>query len=223
MLYKDRATDRGGNMARLTLSAIQGLWEGVLKDLWEKLTGSDGERWFSALKKFLRGENPWEAAREKLLELIGTVMVSVTEKFVARDHFVIDTSNDALVRIGFIDDNFKQWFLSKIEKPTGKTELKSQRLCKYLLDAPILKELGNFAETTLGEIRELLKLQAQGQEGDLLTNGRANIFYVCDVDGVLRAVNVDWNVHYGYWRVHACSVGCPSWWVASGRVFSCNS
>jgi len=41
---------------QLTLSEVKGL----LHDLNDKLSGSNGSEWFSALKRFLRKENPWE-------------------------------------------------------------------------------------------------------------------------------------------------------------------
>ena len=32
---------------------------GLMRDLWDKMTGSEAATWISALKKFLRHENPW--------------------------------------------------------------------------------------------------------------------------------------------------------------------
>ena len=57
--------------------------------------------------------------------------------------------------------------------------------------------------------------------GDLLTNGYANIFYVRDVNGELRAVFVGWG-GVG-WSVRAYSVGDPDAWRGGDRVFSRNS
>ena len=67
---------------------------------------------------------------------------------------------------------------------------------------------------------DLLRLQSNGEGGVLLTNGYANIFYVRDTNGELRAVHVYWYAGYGDWRVHARSVGYPGAWDAGIRVFS---
>ena len=58
------------------------------------------------------------------------------------------------------------------------------------VDGPILAELGGEAkaETTLTEVYSLMEAQKNGENGPLLTNGYANIFYVRDVNGALRAV-----------------------------------
>jgi len=77
------------------------------------------------------------------------------------------------------------------------------------------------AETTLFEMYQLLKKQASGGEGELLTNGYANIFYIKDMSGVLRAVSGNWGD--GGWRVYAIAVEDPGDWDAGYRVFSRNS
>ncbi|MEA3323517.1 MAG: hypothetical protein U9Q12_04820, partial [Patescibacteria group bacterium] len=60
--------------------------------------------------------------------------------------------------------------------------------------------------------------QGSGEDGHLLTNGYANICYICDCDGVLRAVYCDW---YGDgWDVRARSVDVPYAWDDGNRVFS---
>ena len=61
----------------------------------------------------------------------------------------------------------------------------------------------------------------KGEDGILLNNGYANIFYIKDQNGVLRPVGVYW-CDDG-WLVSAYSVGRPSRWDAGGRVFSRNS
>jgi len=56
------------------------------------------------------------------------------------------------------------------------------------------------------------------EQGILLTNGYANIFYVRGTDGNLWAVLARWCSGLGYWRVEAGSVGGPGVWHA-GRQF----
>ena len=89
------------------------------------------------------------------------------------------------------------------------------------VDDPIIEELGGKTEVrpTLSQIHSLLLKQPQGKkEGVLLTNGYANIFYVKDLEGELRAVYVLWRG--GGWGVNAVSVEYPDGWYAGDRVFS---
>ena len=66
-----------------------------------------------------------------------------------------------------------------------------------------------------------MEIQGKGEEGILLTNGDANIFYVKDTSDVLRGVYVSWT-HCG-WRVLARSVEDPGVWCAGLRIFYRNS
>ena len=59
------------------------------------------------------------------------------------------------------------------------------------------------------------------KNGPLLTNGYANIFYVRDANGVLRAVSVYW--YDGGWDEYAVGVAHPNTWFDGRRVFSRNS
>ena len=46
-----------------------------------------------------------------------------------------------------------------------------------VLDAPIITELADTCEITLGQFFSLIQKQGKGEEGVLLTNGYANIAY----------------------------------------------
>jgi hypothetical protein len=192
---------------------------GQVEAIVNKLGGMDG------VKGFLSGALVvTKVVVNKLLEFVGTVSVSAAEKFVTADHFKIDTSASAEVKIGCLGHEFHSWFLGKTEEPSDETELQYQRLCRRSLDQPILDELGNAAETTLSMIWELLKLQPNGESGSPLTNANANIFYVRDANGVLRAVSVYWHHGCGGWGVDAFSIEYPfGWgWHSDIRVFSRN-
>jgi hypothetical protein len=91
------------------------------------------------------------------------------------------------------------------------------------VDGPIIAELGGEekSETTLSEMFSLMEKQGKGEDGVLLNNGYANIFYIRDLAGVLRAVGVRWGG--GGWGVGADSVGGPDRWDGGYRVFSRNS
>ena len=159
-----------------------------------------------------------------LLEPVGTANIpATTGRFVAKDRFVLDTSATAKTRISYLGDKFKAWFLDKIEEPFAGSTLRSFKLRESSLDGPIIAELGGEvrAETTLAEVYALIERQKSGESGILLTNGWANIFYVRDSTGVLRAVFVDW---YGAgWHVRASAVSDPRRWDDGRRVFSRSS
>jgi len=193
-----------------TVDKIQAIWNMV-----------GGEEMVDAL---IQGRAKLEVKLVQILNWIGTTTISATtEKFVAKDKFRKDSKE---VKFYGIWNNFTEWFLSgngKIEEPIDEKELRYGKLIKSSVDGPIVEELGGEAkaETTLTELHDLLKKQANGEEGDLLTNGYANIFYVKDTSGVLRAVYVYW--YGGCWDVRARSVEDPHGWLVGSRVFSRNS
>mgnify|MGYP001577204960 CR=1 FL=1 len=210
---------------------------GPLNQLIVNLGGHDGEQWEEELKKFLHKEPCWsngqvtQVAEPKptpsILELVSTVAVSATSgQFVAKEKFVRDTGHKANVKISYLGDNFTTWFLSgkgKTEDPISEITLRYHKLRQSSVDGPIITELGGEAkaETTLSEMFSLMEKQKNGESGTLLNNGRANIFYIKDQNGVLRAVCVGWNDDG--WDVIAYSVENLSRWDGGYQVFSCNS
>jgi hypothetical protein len=168
-----------------------------------------------------------EEIKDLLLAFVAEVYVlATTGKFVAVEMFVRDVSHKAKVKISYLGDNFTKWFLNgkgKTEDPITKQTLYFGKLRKSSVDGPIIDELGGEAnaETTLTELYGLMKLQANGEEGALLTNGWWNIFYIKDQNGALRAVSVGWRG--GGWRVGAGSVECPVDWRDGYQVLSRNS
>jgi len=154
-----------------------------------------------------------------LMEMVGTVAIpATTEPFVASEHCVLGGDPK---KITWLSDLFREWFWGKIEPPMAKTELRYAKLTKNSVDGPIMDELGGVKETTLAEIYALMKRQPNGEQGVLLTNGWANIFYVPDANGTLRAVLVYCN-SVG-WGLLAHSVGSLFRWHGEYRVFSRNS
>ena len=184
-----------------------------------------------------------------LLEKVGQVTIAATtEKFVAREKFVVNvvnTDREAKVKIAWLGNNFKDWFLGKTEAPAtevkiawlgnnfkdwflGKTEapatevnLDYARLTRPMLDDEIRKEIGaGREETTLAAIWALMERQPNANSGAFLANGYANIFYVRDVNGGFWAVSVYWDADVSGWDVHAFSVSNPSRWGVGCQVFS---
>lgn len=164
---------------------------------------------------------------ETLLDFVGTVSVpATTGKLVAKDRFVVNTKRNAPVKISAVWDNFTTWFLSgkgKTEDPISEQTLRYHKLRQSSVDGPIITELGGEAkaETTLSEMFSLMEKQKNGEDGVLLNNGWANLFYIKDQNGVLRTVRVDW--YDGGWYVDAHSVEGPGRWRDGRRVFSRNS
>jgi hypothetical protein len=162
-----------------------------------------------------------------LLDLVGTVTTSATtSKFVAKDKFVVNTKRNAPVKISAVWDNFTSWFLSgdgKTEDPISEQTLRYHKLRKSSVDGPIITELGGEekSETTLTEMFSLMEKQKNGEGGVLLNNSYANIFYIRDQNGVLRAVNA--RLYGDGWDVGADSVEVPDGWGGGSQVFSRNS
>lgn len=189
---------------------------GTAEAVFNKLGGIEG------IQRFLRGELEVKEVVEKavekiadLLTFISCVTVAATQKFVAKDFF-----NPKKFYLG---DNFKAWFLGKIEEPQAEMELRRHTLLRRSRDLPIITELGGEekGETTLSQIASLIANQANGEEGTLLVNGYANIFYVRDINGVLRTVDAFW--YGGRWRLRAYPLEDPDEWNDGHQVFSRNS
>ena len=224
-------------MDSMLSKALREFTAGPLNQLIVNIGGQDGSQWEEELKRFLRKEPCWanaEVARAptakpvtNLLDPVSTVVISgTTSKFVAKDRFVVDTDRKAKVKISYLGDNFTAWFLNgdgKTEEPITEQTLRYAKLRQASLDAPIITELGGEAkaETTLTEAFSLMEKQKNGESGALLSNGWWNIFYVRDINGVLRAVIVHWSDDG--WRVNASSVEDPHRWDAGDQVFSRNS
>ena len=197
---------------------------GAICDLAEKLSGEACQVWFAEFKKFLRKEKCWsEGIINILLEMINTVTIPARiVNFIARDKFIVDTSKEANVKISYLGDNFTKWFLGedgKIETPIGEQELRCARLKKASVDDLIIAEIGveAKAETTLSEMFSQMEKQRNGEAGVLLNNGYANIFYIRDKNGVLRAVPCGWCGDG--WDVRARSVDDTDGWRAVRQVF----
>lgn len=144
-------------------------------------------------------------------------------KFVVRDHFKVDVSDKAWVKISFIGDNFKNWFLGLVEGRSDAVCFSSFNLLQRSVDGLIIQELGGESKVvvTAWSLWELLKAQNKGQSGILLIDGCANIFYIWDVSGVLRTVSVRW--HGGGWDINADWILDSSGWFDRNRIFSRNS
>ncbi|MDR3548175.1 MAG: hypothetical protein P4M11_07935 [Candidatus Pacebacteria bacterium] len=129
---------------------------------------------------------------------------ATTTPFVACDHFIVNESENAPVRIYSLGRNFKEWFLDKVEEPFEGSTLNYGGLYHKATDEVIVATLGGEknAETTLTEMFTLLKAQGNGRSGPLITaeGGGINIFYVRDVNKALRTIRVHWTSRGWYLR-----------------------
>ena len=190
---------------------------GLSKDEAQRVLGNGGK-----LKAGVKELLAKLSASDLLLEAVGTVPIPAVKTFMARDFFKIGEHNG--VKIGYISDNFQNAFLAgdgKIETDIPEATLRVRKLAMSSVDGPIIAELGKEnAETFLCQLAEMMKAQGQDQQGKLLTNGYANIFYIRATDGVLWAVRCSWYSGSGYWYVCASPVADPSTWYADGQVVS---
>lgn len=157
---------------------------------------------------------------DELLDFVGTITIpAITTNFVARDKFIVNTERNDLLRICFLGNNFKKWFLGKIEEPTGETILHCYELKNSSVDIRIIRELGgeDMAKTALAMLFAFMERHENGENG-ILTRGRVKKFYIEDDRQVLRSVSA-LNIDYG-WHLYAESIVYPSEWSAGGHVFS---
>ncbi len=159
--------------------------------------------------------------KPRVLSLVTTVRVAGTEKFVAVDAF--GSNNPAGIKFS-LGGNFRKNFIGKIEENIAPAIITVQRLDKPSRDPEIMAELGPEKRAIkLTHFYELIKAQANGQEGPLLINNCANIAYIEyieDEPNYLWAVNARRNSGRREWHLDAYPVGRPYEWLAGRRVFS---
>lgn len=191
------------------------------------LLSEDGDKVAVELKKFLRKEHCWakatktvtKAAVTKILGFVTTVKVDGVKEFIAADKFKAGETVDRVKYYPSFGDNFTKYLLPKVERNVVAVDLRVHKLLRNSLDLGIRAEIGeDNEETSLAHLHQCLKRQGNGEKGDLLTNGWANIFYIRDTDGNLWAVSACWGD--GGWRLAAGSVVHPNDWDADGQVFS---
>jgi hypothetical protein len=148
--------------------------------------------------------------------LLAPLSKNPSVRFVVADHFKVDTSDTAEVKISSLGDNFRTWFSGKTEE---MSEIMLPRfhhlLTKDSRDDEILDDLGGAdkAEVAMAGIYQVLK-ECQARDD----RGGWQLFYAKDAGGVLRAVDAFWDGDV--WRVNANSIGDVVRWRAVDRVFS---
>src|SRR3989344_794671 len=104
-------------------------------------------------------------AQEPLFTFSGTFRTPGANEFIAKQRFVIDTSENARVRISYLGNNFKKYLVSKVERDVATSDITLSKLRRPQRDLPMSDEepgtiagLGGLtkAETTLYEFYETL-------------------------------------------------------------------
>lgn len=144
-------------------------------------------------------------------------------QFITSEHFNIDTSGDALVKISYLGKNFPVWFGNKVECDIPPSTLTYSTLMQGASDPEIISALGGAekAETHLAQMFYLMSLQPHGENGILLNDGGVNFFYIKDITGTLRTIRLLWQD--GGWGIHAIRPLDPlnlPIWNAGSQVFS---
>lgn len=117
-------------------------------------------------------------------------------------------------KIVWIGSNFQEWFGGVKAKPK-KVKLFTKILPRSMNDQEILSEFKP-QECSLDDVA-----YAMENSKKMLRNSYANIFYIKDQNGVLRAVYAYWDDDG--WGVFAIPVGHPGRWFRGSQVFSRNS
>jgi len=158
---------------------------------------------------------------EEFFQFIGQIIIpAMPNEFVAKDFFVVNTAENAPVKISYVGGNFEKRYLGKIEKPSSGSTLAGRQLTKNTFDEKIITEIGGEikVETTLYEVYTSMAKHPNGPDSGCGKLGVWNIFYVRDINGVLGAVDVYW--HGDGWSVSAFKLECE--WNAGNTVFSRN-
>lgn len=129
-----------------------------------------------------------------LLVLLGSTTVPIPAgRFIAREWFKENTSDESAPKFGHIGEEFCELFLGKQEKvKSNKSTLRIHALRRKSKEGPIIDELGgeDKSETTLAEVFALIKKQGKCEKGKLLNTGGKNIFFVRDVNNQLQSICV---------------------------------
>lgn len=202
---------------------ILGAVDSVLldKDASQRLQGRGGELQTRIKQAILELSAPNEPKPTSILEHIATVDIpEMPEPFVVNKH-IQDEKTVGGVK-WWLGSNFLQHFSGTTLPPCPAGKINIHKLNKGSVDGPIIAELGgeSVAETSLAQLHWMIMQQPNGEQGNLLANGYANIFYIRDTKGTLWAVLCGWDSVGRFWLVEASSVAFPDRWFAGRQVVS---
>lgn len=145
-----------------------------------------------------------------ILELVKEFDCPATEAFNLDDFFTLDNPT---VKFGWIDGDMKKYFKNRSIVAEGPRKLVVNRLVRNATE----KELKVVApqKTTWADLKWELEQQPNGESGNLLTNGRANLRFIGDC-----LVYVYW-YDYG-WYVYVNPVNESHEWLDGIQLVSRN-
>jgi hypothetical protein len=204
-------------------------FQGPLDDLRHKLSSEEGERWLSAFKQFLRKENPWaEPVSVQVSRFVPTLgerrSVDLPQRIVSFDPATFYQSGKGL----HVWEGFRDRILP-VARMIEKAPAITIGSCDFLIGASDADIRGSLPKNYLFEdaslysahLAGMIERQANGEDGYLLTEGHANVFYVSGVGGNEFPVCVRWDSGKIEWDINALPLGFTHWPVG-GRVFSYN-
>lgn len=202
---------------------------GLTADLFHKLQSGnltlDEFALFNQRKNpFGQRKNPSGAVVKQLLRRLSiTIAIPTITSFRASEHFVVDMSPEAKVKIYHLDEKFKINFLPKIEssKVVAEDLAINKLIEEKAFDPAIITALGGEAkvEITLGQFFAVIAKQPKGEEGPLLTYGPPNVGYIRNINGDLWAVCGQWCPEGWFLSAMPLSTG-PCYWTAGCQFLS---
>jgi len=135
--------------------------------------------------------------------------VSSLPYFKAEEHFLVNMSDDARVKICDMGEMFAA-LTPKEELPVPEATFVAQTLTNKSVDEEIIEKFySEKEEIKLSQLYSILETQGHGQEGDILVvNGQANLFPVVNAYEQLRVVCASWLGGSSGWylSVHSASI-----------------
>jgi len=136
--------------------------------------------------------------------------VLATEEFDLYAFFI--STDNPMVKFGWVDADLKRYFKTRLIPIEGLRRLVVSELIRDVIEKELLA-VGQ--KTTWSDVKYLVEQQPNGEEGKLLVNGRANIFFIGD-----RRVYVYW--YDDGWRVGVNPVREAGVWGGGSQLLSRN-
>lgn len=201
---------------------------GPLMDFCRKRS-KDPEKWDGVLRLVLRGENPYpekldaKVATPELFAFVKGVELPERAEFRPADHFRVTPGSDremADVVIGYIDPDFQSLLDRADAEPAKEAQtLSIRRTLRVATLGQMLVSLPQQAEkVALGGVWQMIKKQGRGQEGDLLVDGGANLFFIGRT-----VLDCRWGPANRYWYFNIRPVSHSCGWGAGRLFISCDS
>ena len=168
--------------------------------------------------------SPVQKAQQSLLELVCTVDISAQEPFKVTNFFKEFEQQDGiefLPMYSFENNLFRDWDAT-FDTDVPATTVNVYNLTATSMNNPIIAALGDkdAAKIDIAYIAHLIKAQSNGEEGVLLANGLANIFYVDSCFKELFVLRCHWLSIECVWQVLSHSIPYSNSSFSGSRIFS---